>query len=515
VTNIKFSPIMIRFSALFNRLKLAASLAIGASIVLSACQPQIASFPSGASDVDLGSEAGSLSNPASADLLPTPLPTRPIYAPGELVDYIAQTGDTLPNLAARFNTTVKEILEANPFIPPSATTMPPGMPMKIPIYYLPLWGSSYRIIPDSRFINGPAMLAFNSSQFVSQQPGWLNGYVEYAAGSNRTGAEIVDYVAMKYSVSPTLLLALLDYQSGALTNPEPDSDAQTYPMGYHSAARKGLYRQLIWSANALNNGYYGFRTSHLLSIEYPDGRLERFDPWINAATAALHYFFNLLLPIDQYPVAIGPEGLAKTYQDLFGDPWLDEQPHLPGSLEQPAFNLPFLPGAAWAFTGGPHTGYGSGEPFAALDFAPPSDSPGCIPTSQWATAVAPGVIARSAFGEVILDLDGDGDERTGWTVFYMHTATEGRAAIGTQLNTGDPVGHPSCEGGTSTGTHIHIARKYNGEWILAEGVLAFNLEGWIAHNGSQAYLGTLTRGSSTVTACVCSNAATFIEAGKP
>ena len=48
----------------------------------------------------------------------TPFPTRPAYEPAELVDYVAQTGDTLPALAIRFNTTVDEILAANPFIPP-------------------------------------------------------------------------------------------------------------------------------------------------------------------------------------------------------------------------------------------------------------------------------------------------------------------------------------------------------------------------------------------------------------
>jgi hypothetical protein len=40
---------------------------------------------------------------------------------------------------------------------------------------------------------------------------------------------------------------------------------------------------------------------------------------------------------------------------------------------------------------------------------------------------------------------------------------------------------------------VHIARKYNGEWILADGALPFNLSGWIAHAGSKIYEGTLTR----------------------
>ena len=57
-----------------------------------------------------------------------------------------------------------------------------------------------------------------------------------------------------------------------------------------------------------------------------------------------------------------------------------------------------------------------------------------------------------------------------------------------------------------TGTHIHISRKYNGEWIPADGPLAFNMEGWVAHNGLVAYAGTLNKGSLKVTACECSDA---------
>lgn len=442
------------------------------------------------------------------------MPQRPVYAPGELVDYTAQTGDTLPSLAVRFNTSVDEIRQANPIIPESATSMPPGMPMKIPIYYLPFWGSSYQILPDSLFVNGPAQVGFDTAKFIAGQPGWLKGYTEYAADENRSAANMIDLVALRYSVSPRLLLALLEYQSGALSQAEPSEEAQTYPMGYDRRERRGLYRQLIWAANLLNNGYYGYRTNHLTSLDYEDGRMERFDPWQNAATVGLMNFFNTLLPKDAYLQAISSEGFAATYASLFGDPWAADQPHIPGSLEQPEFALPFKAGEIWAFTGGPHTAWGIGDPLSALDFAPPSVAGGCQETDLWATAVADGVIARSETGEIALDLDGDGDERTGWVVFYLHLATQGRAPLGAEVVAGQPVGHPSCEGGSSTGTHVHIARKYNGEWMPAEGTLAFNLEGWQARNGSQPYQGTLTRLSRTVTACVCSNRDTFIQSEK-
>ncbi len=482
------------------------------SLGLGACMPQGAPALQEQPAVEQ-----SAATPTAAPPQPTPFPTRPLYQPAELVDYVAQTGDTLPQLARRFNTSVAEILQANPFIPPTATTMPPGMPMEIPIYYLPLWGSPYQIIPDNLFVNGPGQIGFDTRGYVAGLPGWLKNYVEYAADANRSGAEIVEYVALKFSLSPRLLLALLEYQAGALSQPEAPDGLADYTLGYQSWDHKGLYMQLNWAADILNDGYYGYRTAHLLSIEHKDGRLERFDPWQNAATASLHQYFNILYEPNRYDLAIASDGFAKTYRSLFGDPWQNSQPHIPGSLTQPEFGLPFEPNQIWAYTGGPHTAWGKGEPYAALDFAPPSVAAGCQSTEVWATAVADGLVVRSEIGEVVLDLDGDGDERTGWNVFYLHLASEGRAQVGDQLKRGDRIGHPSCEGGASTGTHVHLARKYNGEWMAAEGVdgiLAFDMEGWAPHNGSGPYEGTLTRNALVVTACTCSNQKSFIQSDR-
>jgi hypothetical protein len=224
------------------------------------------------------------------------------------------------------------------------------------------------------------------------------------------------------------------------------------------------------------------------------------------------YYFSLEQSKETYNHAIGPEGFAQTYSALFGDPWENEQAHIPGSLQQPELLLPFEAGKTWAYTGGPHTGWGNGEPWAALDFAPPSTLSGCTSSPEWTIAPAAGIVARTGEGILELDLDGDGDIRTGWTVFYLHIAARDRAVLGAQVQAGDRLGHPSCEGGRTTGTHIHIARKFNGEWIPAEGPLAFNLEGWIAHNGARPYQGTLTRFSRTVTACECSNQESMVTA---
>lgn len=483
-----------------------ALLAIGFIV---ACQPQSQMLPL----VQIESTIQSPAEKTNMAELATPLPTRPPFQPGELVSYTVQAGDTLPALASHFNTNTDEIRAANPIIPEDVTTLPPGMPMQIPIYFAPLWGSPYQIIPDSLFINGPAQQGFDTKSFVESQPGWLRSYQEYAADANRSGAEIVDLVAQNFSVSPRLLLALLEYQAQALSQPEAPAEGIDYVLGYVDQPHRGLYMQLVWAANTLNNSYYPWRSGDFTAITHPDGTREHPDPWQNAATVALQYYYSLLFPVDQYNQAINADGVASSYRSLFGDPWQADSPHIPGSLRQPDLRLPFEFGKVWAFTGGPHTGWGSGPPLAALDFAPPSVMGGCISTGEWATAVASGKVIRSGEGIAVLDLDGDGDERTGWVIFYLHLANEDRVPVGVDLTVGDPMGHPSCEGGSSTGTHIHLARKYNGEWILAEGPLAFNLEGWVAENGAQPYLGSLTRYGKTVTACECSNAASFITSG--
>lgn len=445
----------------------------------------------------------------------TALPTRTTYTPGELVDYTAQSGDTLPALAARFNTTIDEILQANTQIPRDATTMPPGMPMKIPIYYVALWASPYKILPDSAFVNSPTSIGFNTAAFVEAQPGWLKNYRVYASGEWRSGAEMVEYVAINYSLNPRLLLAILEYQSGALT--QPNLPTKKNILGIKRQFWETPYLQVVLAANILNNGYYGWRTGSLLEFEDTTGILIRPDPWQNAASAAIHFFYSKIYSGEKYAVATGPLGLPQTYEMLFGNPWSDSYVLIPGSLQQPEFRLPFPINQTWTYTGGPHTGWGTGEPYAAVDFAPPAEKSGCVLPGKdnYVTAMAAGLIVRSSIDGVALDLDRDGDERTGWVIYYLHLAIDQRISLGTDVQTGQFMGYPSCAGGHATGTHVHIARKYNGEWIVADSAVPFNMDGWVTHNGSQVYLGTLTRGNSTVTACDCSNIYSAVSSGSP
>lgn len=444
----------------------------------------------------------------------TPFNQRPVYAPGTLVDYVAQSGDSLELLAWRFGSSRREILFHNPDIPEDITTLPPGYPMQMPIYYKPFWGTSFQIIPDAVFINGPEAVGFDTKAFLSSTPGWFKQYRGPVEGIWMDAHEIINHYAITYSINPKLLLALIEFQTGALSNPERNEASEEAFLGFQNQ-HKGVSLQLSYVASLLNDYFYRFFNMELGQIDHPDGTVENIDPWQNSATVALQLYFTHLYEGEYYKRAIGPDGFARVFTGMFGDPWTRNLTVMPGSLTQPEMRLPFAKNTVWSYTGGPHASWGNAKPWAAIDFAPPLATQGCVRTEQFALAVADGVVARTGPGIVMLDLDGDGDERTGWVVLYLHIAAEGRVKEGDVLKLGDRIGHPSCEGGRATGTHLHLARKYNGQWIpAASEVLPFNLSGWIPVEGERAYEGWLVRGNESARASVLSDVESMISADK-
>jgi hypothetical protein len=120
-------------------------------------------------------------------------------------------------------------------------------------------------------------------------------------------------------------------------------------------------------------------------------------------------------------------------------------------------------------------------------------------------AVRAGQVTYSSDGLRELDVGG------GWAVDYLHIATLDRAPVGTVVAAGGRLGHPSCEGGDATASHLHISRRYNGEWIAADGFAPFVLSGWTAHSLGQAYVGTLTKGDQTIKSCSCGIESTRLQ----
>lgn len=434
-----------------------------------------------------------------------PVTTAPIL-------YYSQAADTLPVVAERFGVQPDEITSPEPLHP--TDLLPPNQLLIIP-RRLANTTSSQHLLPDSELVYSPSAIDFDVRAYVDQAGGYLSQHKEWLQTTKTTtGAEIIQRVAIENSINPRLLLALLEYQSHWVFG-QPASLAETdYPLGVIDLNQKGLYHQLVLAVNQLSIGYYRWREGRITDLRFSDGLTAKLAPDLNAGTVALQYYFAQLYDGPRWVLALDQEqGFPALYERMFGSPWLRAQtvePLYPPGLDQPPMILPFQLDRLWSFTGGPHGAWEHDGSYAALDFAPGSSEPGCVKSNAWVTAASAGQVVRSGNGVVVLDLDGDGYEQTGWVMLYLHLSSEKRVPVGTWVAVGDPLGHPSCEGGMATGTHIHIARKYNGEWIAADGPMPFVLSGWQAHAGETAYKGKLTRDTETIPACTCASFETRI-----
>ncbi len=459
----------------------------------------------------VGSTIEAFSTPAPAatalatlspiETLSAPAATPDFSTPGPVFDYQTRAGDTLPALSARFGVGPDEILPSQPLSP--LGYLPIGLEMRFP-NLLEEVSPGVEVMPDSEIVYSPAAADFDVQAFVLEADGYLAGYLEEVDDEHlMSGAAIVQRVANELSVNPRLLLGLLEYRSGWVFGFPPDAADNPYPLGLRIPGRTGLYQELLIAGTQLNRGYYGWRQGTQVDTDFDNGSSLRFHPELNPGSVAIMHLIAILRPRERWMESLyGPASFPAQYAARFGDPWARAEavgPLLTADLAQPQLELPFAPGERWSLTGGPHPAWNAGTPRGALDFSPITSEEPCAVSARWATASASGTIVRAADNAVALDLDGDGRESTGWVLVYLHLADHGLIQEGAQVVTGSSLGHPSCEGGRSTGKHVHLARKYNGEWLEADGPVPLVLSGWQAVADSRNYYGSLVRGGEAVT----------------
>jgi LysM repeat protein len=439
---------------------------------------------------------------------PSPVDSIPDSPP---ILYSAQAGDSLEIVAIHFGVNPIDITSPNEI---GDGLIPAGQILIIP-NVLDNLGPSERLIPDSEIIYSPSAIGFNAEEIGETLDGHLAEYQEYLSGQWFYGGQVIEKAALENSINPRTLMSLLEYQTQWLLSSQISGDQENYPMGYVHDNAKGLYSQTIWAVRQLSVGYYGWKEGRITELVFPDGERRRIAPELNAGTVAIHYLFSQIYNYDDWLIHIDKEaGFPALHASLFPDPWIRAaqiEPILTSNLVQPELSLPFFGNNSWSYSSGPHGAWDRLGSLAALDFAPSSALPGCVESEQWITAAGSGLVVRTGTGVVVLDLDGDGNEQTGWVLLYLHVSQDQRVEEGDWLDQGDLIGFPSCEGGFSTASHLHISRKYNGEWIHAGGPIPFNLSGWVAEFDGIDYQGRLVRGEEIKIACTCGNPDTLIR----
>lgn len=457
------------------------------------------------------------STPEPTPVAPGSKPTHPSFRLESIptlrvmpTEHIVAEGETITMISSAYQVPKKTLISENEI--KDADLISVGQKLIIPAQIPDFQDAGQRLLPDGRLLYGPDSVGFEITDFLTDYAGgYLANYLEptptpvpdgKAQDADpfipRSGPEILLQTAIQNSIDPRVLIALMEFQTQSVRGSKPNGNQKNSAIVHKGTYYEPLARQLAWTADALNYGYYNWKMNRISQWILADDTVVAVSPDINPGTAALQYLFSQIYGKDDWVYAVSPSGFLFLYEQLFGEmERVFVSPDLPDQL--PTLELPFAAGEVWSFTGGPHVGWSSGTPWAAVDFAPP-DAVACSVSAYWVTAAAAGQIVYSDSGLVIQDLDGDQDLRTGWVLLYLHLETRDRIASDVPVETGDRLGHPSCEGGIANGSHVHLARRYNGEWIPIDQTFPMVLSGWEVYSTGTHYDGYLEKNDQLVEA---------------
>jgi murein DD-endopeptidase MepM/ murein hydrolase activator NlpD len=441
--------------------------------------------------------------------LPSPTPTigeMPIQVPvsGPFSYHTIREGQTLGYIALLYHTEIEELVEMNNLDGPAAL-LQIGQELRVPIQ-TEIVAPDKSLIPNSEVVYGPAYTDFNIVEFINNQGGYLATYHQVVNGEELGGAQIIERVSEQFSVGPRLLLALLEHYGSWVTNPTPTDEQLNMPLGSHNPRGGNLHQAMEFTANRINAGYYGYKRDGFWIFHLPDRSQAVTAQGINAGTVGVQNILAIHSDFDTWLQELSTNGLMADYHALFGNPFdYEVKPLVPINLTQPPLSLPWVEGQGFYFTSGPHAGFVDGSAWAAIDFGPPDVLGNCFYSAEPNTAAGSGVVVVARQGEVQIDLDGDGHVQTGWVLLYLHVALDADSPVqvGQQVTQGDVIGYASCEGGLANSSHLHFARRFNGEWLEAGGPVPMNLSGWIVQPNLTSYEGAIVKGNQVRTACEC------------
>lgn len=285
-------------------------------------------------------------------------------------------------------------------------------------------------------------------------------YLAKHAPHLRKHSEEISHWAGYSGISPKVLIALMEQQSGAVSAKR----ATNRPFGKLARA-DGFGAQTREVALALRESLYerdpdGAKGPVTLARANPlQALFERSGDNEPAAALRGDGEFQLV-----YGRLFNEPRQARPTSDRFAKAGPDVQPLSPNGLLQ----FPFPRGARW-HVGGAHTNTGSGNyPMSSLDMSL-GGGWGSNQNGTWVSASAAGSFKRhsSCFAEVV--------HTGGWSTTYYHLMniqynTGANVSMNTAIaNPANTQAQALCNGGSSTGPHEHWSLKQNGSFYHLNG----------------------------------------------
>ena len=415
-------------------------------------------------------------------------------------------GETLGYIADSYDLPIEELVKLNKLSGADAIIQI-DQSLRIPLADDMPQAPTEVVWPDSEVVYSPAYLDFDMAEFAKKQGGYLAQHTEMVDGEKLSGTEVIARVSERFSVGPRVLLTLLEHYGEWVTNPHPAEALINAPLGPRNPMGGSLYLAAAWTAKKINAGYYGYRRNGFWIHTLDDYKLVIAKTGLSAGTVGMQAILAVHSDTETWQKLNQPDGLMAEYKKLFGDPkkYALKGYVVPSNLTQPPMSLPWKKGQGFYLTAGPHAAYIEGSGWAAVDFGAPDVLGNCFISAEPNTAAADGLILTARPGEVELDLDGDGKIQTGWVLMYLHAAldSETPVQVGQHVKTGDVIGYASCEGGEANASHLHFVRRYNGEWMDADGPVPMNLSGWQFLPTTVEYDGKVQKGKVVRDSCEC------------
>ncbi|KAF7766093.1 LasA protease [Pseudoalteromonas undina] len=316
-----------------------------------------------------------------------------------------------------------------------------------------------------------SLLTIDDTQFVFNDSllneDWDN-FFSLHASAIEDKKELILHWAGYTSINPKVILALIEQQSGLLSNPNADIENPLAGI----TDKRGFDAQVKDVVMKLSQRFYAYKQWQESQDKLKKRNQATQTTSSTAATAALVSLFadsdrlasnsknnqqtltEFLATFDR----VFPSNTSQLQRSLNSVDQNNEKQLLAASFEM---NLPW-PSGYW-YSGGAHSNTGSGYPYSSLDFN--NGSGGWGANTPFVQAAHGGTVTRFSSCNIRVT------HASGYSTNYYHMSNL-QYSSGDYVQPGAWLGRYAnnynqalCEGGQSSGPHVHFTLLYNGQQV--------------------------------------------------